>query len=144
MIIITRCSEIMGSGVATYGALGHVPPPSSFGNSVHSAAAASLTVKISKITKEKHVLNFHVSHQKRSKTHVNRLKQTWNPKEFLGRRAEEKFKLCPSRLISWRRHWSWACSFVSFDPPQMNDLLLWKPKTVGKYDQIQSKSPLKC
>ena len=31
--------------VATYGALGHVP--SSFGNFVHSAAAASLTVKIS-------------------------------------------------------------------------------------------------
>ena len=28
------------SGVATYGALGHVPP-SSFGNSVHSAAVAS-------------------------------------------------------------------------------------------------------
>jgi|SRR6218665_3033328 len=56
-----RHSEILGSSkefpfppnsapglrhcVATYGALGHVP--SSFGNFVHSAAAASLTVKIS-------------------------------------------------------------------------------------------------
>jgi len=41
------------SGVATYGAFGHVPH-SRFGNSVHSAAAASLTVKISKIKEEKH------------------------------------------------------------------------------------------
>jgi len=28
--------------------------------------------------------------------------------------------------------------------PQVNDLLLWKPKTVGKYNQIQYKIPLKC
>ena len=35
--------------------------PSSFGNSVHSATAASLTVKISKITKEGHVIYFHLS-----------------------------------------------------------------------------------
>ena len=54
---------VAASGVATYGTLGHVPP-SSFRNSVHSAAAASLTVKISKITKEKHVLNYHLSRQK--------------------------------------------------------------------------------
>jgi len=50
------------SGVATYGALGHVPS-SSFGNYVHSAAAASLTVNISKITKEDNVMHFRLSHQ---------------------------------------------------------------------------------
>ena len=57
------------SGVATYGELGHVPS-SSFGNSVHSAAAASLTVKISKITKEEHVglIYFRLSRQKHAKT----------------------------------------------------------------------------
>src|SRR6218665_2569828 len=58
-------------GVVTYGALGHVTP-SSFGNSVHYAAVASLTVKISKITKEIHVLNFHLSRQKQAKIHVNK------------------------------------------------------------------------
>ena len=47
-------------------------------NSVHSAAAAILTVKISKLTKEKHVLHFHLSCQKHAKTHVNRLKQSRN------------------------------------------------------------------
>src|SRR6218665_1157531 len=45
-------------------------------NSVHSAAAAILTVKISKLTKEKPVLHFHLSCQKHAKTHVNRLKQS--------------------------------------------------------------------
>jgi len=59
--------------------------PSRFGNSVHSAAAASLIVKISKITEEKHVLNFHLSRQKHANTHVNRLKQSRNPKEIPGR-----------------------------------------------------------
>src|SRR6218665_2382674 len=46
--------------------------PSSFVNSIHSAAdASSLTAKISKITKEKHVLNFRLSRQKHTKTHAN-------------------------------------------------------------------------
>src|SRR6218665_459831 len=45
--------------------------PSSFGNSLHSAAAASLTVNILKITKEKHVLHFRLSRLKHAKTHVN-------------------------------------------------------------------------
>src|SRR6218665_3663006 len=68
-------------------------PPSSFGNSVHSAAAASLTVKISKITKERH-----------AKTQVNRLKQSRNPKEIPGRGGEDKILAMPPHLISWRRH----------------------------------------
>src|SRR6218665_1203168 len=67
-------------------------PPSSFGNSVHSAAGASLPVKISKITKEKHVLNFHISRQKHAETHVNRLKQSW--KQNKSRTEEERKNLC--------------------------------------------------
>ena len=78
--------------------------PSSLGNSVHSAAAASLTVKISKITKEKHVLNCHLSRQKRAQTQENRLKQSWKPKEILGRGGEEKIYAVPPHLIPWRRH----------------------------------------
>ena len=64
------------SGVASYGAFGYVPHSSV----VHSAAAVSLPVKISKIrsTKEKHVLQFRPSRQKHAKTHVNRLKQYQN------------------------------------------------------------------
>ena len=56
-----------GSGVASYGAkLGHWARASSnFGNSMHSAAIASLTVKILKITKEKHVLHFRLSPETR-------------------------------------------------------------------------------
>src|SRR6218665_2925059 len=77
------------SGVATYGELGYTAP-SNFGNSVHSAAAAGLTVKICKITKEKHVLHFYSSPQKQAKTHVNRLKQSCNTKEIPGRDGEEK------------------------------------------------------
>src|SRR6218665_852956 len=74
--------------------------PSSFGNSVHSAAAAILTAKISKITKEKHVLNFHLSRQKHAKTHVNRLNCQKKP-----RAGEERKHLCfPPHLISCRRH----------------------------------------
>ena len=41
---------------------------------MHSAAAASLTVKNFKITKERHVLHFCLSRQKQAKTHVNRSK----------------------------------------------------------------------
>src|SRR6218665_3249341 len=44
-----------------------ISAPSSFGNSVPSTAAISLTVKISKITKEKHILYFHLSHQNHAK-----------------------------------------------------------------------------
>src|SRR6218665_1540731 len=68
-------------------------PPSSFENFVHSADVASLTVKISKITEEIHVLNFHLSRQKEA--HVNRLKQSWNQKEILGRGGEEKIYAVP-------------------------------------------------
>jgi len=69
--------------------------PSSFGNSVHTAAAANLTVKISKINKEKHVLNFHLSRQKHGNSHVNRLKQPLNQKEIPGRGERKKFMRCP-------------------------------------------------
>src|SRR6218665_3779881 len=82
-------------------------PPSSFGNSVHSATAASLTVNISKITKEKHVLHFRLSRQKHAKTHVNRLKIIVSELEIFraGGRGDEKFMMCPlTHLISWRRH----------------------------------------
>ena len=73
---------LLTSGVATYGALGHVPP-SSFGNSVYSAAAASLTVRNLKITKEEHVFQFRISSQKHTKT-------VSEPK----RKEDEKFMLC--------------------------------------------------
>ena len=73
---------------------GTCPPPSSVGNSVHYAAAASLIVKISKITKEKQVLKFHLSRQKHAKPHVYILKQSWNPIEIPGRGREEKCMLC--------------------------------------------------
>ena len=59
--------------------------PSSFENFVHTVAAANLTVKILKINKEKHVLNFHLSRQKHANTHVNRLKQPLNQKEIPGK-----------------------------------------------------------
>ena len=90
-----------GSGVASYGGTG-ARAPSNLGNSVHSASAASLTIRISKITKEKHVVQFRLSRQKHAKTHVNRLKQSQkNPWE--GRRG--KIQVVPLHLISWRRHW---------------------------------------
>jgi len=60
-----------------------------FGNSVHSADANSLPVKISKITKEKHVLHFRLSRQKHVITHVNRLKKSRN---YTKSRAEEERK----------------------------------------------------
>jgi len=41
--------------------------PSSLENSMHSAVSASLTAKISKITKEKHVLHFCLSQKKHAK-----------------------------------------------------------------------------
>jgi len=63
---------------------------------VHSAAVASLTVNISKITKEIHVLNFHLSRQTQAKTHVNRFKQSWNPKEIPGRGGEKNHTVPPS------------------------------------------------
>ena|SRR6218665_2532438 len=79
--------------------------PSNFGNSMHTTAAANLTVQILKINKEKHVLNFHLSRQKHSNTHVNRLKQPLNQKEIPGRGGEERVHAVPPHLISWRRHW---------------------------------------
>jgi len=86
---------------------GTCPPSSIFASSVHSAAAASLTVKISKITK-KQVLHFRLSRQKHVKTHVNRLKQSRNPKKIPeGRRG--KIHVVSPHLISWRRH----CIYVS-------------------------------
>ena len=65
---------------------------------MYSAAAASLTVKISKITKEKHVLDFRLSRQKYAKTHVNRLKHSRNPKDILSR-GGEKIHVVLSQLI---------------------------------------------
>src|SRR6218665_315015 len=69
--------------------------PSNFGNSMHTTAAANLTVQILKINKEKHVLNFHLSRQKHANTHVNRLKQPLNQKEIPGRGGEEKVHAVP-------------------------------------------------
>ena len=56
------------SGVASYGALGHVPS--------QDLEKINLTVNISKITKGKHVLHFRLSDQKHAKTHINRLRQS--------------------------------------------------------------------
>ena len=72
--------------------------PSSLGNYVHSAASVSLTVKISKITKEKHVglglLHFRQYRQKHAKTHVSRLKQSLNP-------GKERKNSCCAPVISF-------------------------------------------
>jgi len=65
------------SGVTSYGALGHVFP-------LKLWKKINLTVKLSKIFKEKHVLYCHLSRQKHAKTHVNRLKQSRNQKEIPG------------------------------------------------------------
>ena len=83
------------SGVASYGALEHVLP--------RVLENIDLTVKISKITKEKQVLHFRLARQKHDKTHVNRLKQSRNQKKS---RAEEERKnlCCAPHFISWRRH----------------------------------------
>src|SRR6218665_446468 len=85
--------ELAPSGIATYGALGHMPP-SSFGNSVYSAAAASLAVKTLKIAKEKHVLHFCISPQKHAKIVMERNR---NP----GQGRSGKTCCAPSPLISW-------------------------------------------
>src|SRR6218665_3184317 len=87
-------------------AIGHwgTCPSSSFGSSVHSTAVVSLAVKISKITKEKHVLHFRLFLQKHGTTDKNRLKQYLNPKETPGKEGDGKFILCSPHLISWRRH----------------------------------------
>src|SRR6218665_493378 len=62
-------------------------------NSAHPLAAASSTVSISKITKEKHVLNFRISRQKHAKTHVKTVSKL---RKIPGRGEEETFMLCPS------------------------------------------------
>ena len=55
----------------------------------------SLTVQISKIAKEKHVLHFHLFRQKHAKTHVSRLKQSRTSKRNPGKKRREKILLCP-------------------------------------------------
>ena len=80
------------SGVASYEALGHVPPRVLEILCILQLAA-SLTANISKITKEKHVLHFRLSCQKHAKTQVNRLKQS--PNYNKSRAGEEKFLLYP-------------------------------------------------
>src|SRR6218665_1512190 len=42
-----------------------------------------------------HVLNVNLSRHKQAKTHVNRLKQSWNVKEILDRGGEEKIHAAP-------------------------------------------------
>src|SRR6218665_81515 len=78
------------SGVVTYGALGHVPPHVL--QTVYFAAAASLIVKISKITKEEHVIHFRISPQKHAETV---LEPNINPGQ--GRRG----KICRAPLTSF-------------------------------------------
>ena len=50
-----------------------------------------------------------------------------------------------SRAAPWTHFssWSWAYlgSVYGFNPRPLNSLLLWKPKNVPKYDQIQLNSP---
>src|SRR6218665_3033936 len=74
------------SGVASYGALEHVLP--------RVLENIDLTVKISKITKEKQVLHFRLARQKHDKTHVNRLKQSRNQK-YPGQRRKGKIYVVP-------------------------------------------------
>src|SRR6218665_1347775 len=79
-------------------------PTSSFGNCVHSAAAASLTVKISKITKEKHVLQFRLSHKRHAKTRIKQIKTVSELEKNPGQWRREKIHVVPPHLISWRCH----------------------------------------
>ena len=67
---------------------------SNFRNSAHSAAAARLAVKMSKITNEKHVLLFCLSCQTHTKIHVNRLKQSRNPTKISGHERRGKNLFC--------------------------------------------------
>ena len=76
-LIINHKLIILSSGVASYGAVGTCSP-SSLGNSVHSAAAVSLTMTKFKITTEKHFLYFRLFRQKHAKTRINGLKQSRN------------------------------------------------------------------
>jgi len=68
---------------------------SSFENSVYSAAAASLTVRI---LKNKNVYYIFVYFPR------NMLKQSRNPKEMPGWEEEENLCCAPPHLTSWRRH----------------------------------------
>ena len=69
----TGCDKVgLSSNVASYGALIGTRTPLKFWETIN------LTAKISKITKEKHVLHFRLSRQKHAKTHVDRLKQSRN------------------------------------------------------------------
>jgi len=74
--------------------------PWSFWKSVHSAAVSSLTVKISKIAKEEHILHFRLSLQKYAKTHVNRVKQSWNQKQSRARKDRKTSSCAPLTSFS--------------------------------------------
>src|SRR6218665_2302205 len=68
-------------------------PP--FSSSVTYFMDGPLTIKIPKITKEKHVFNFRLSRQKHSKTHVNRLKQPWIQKKSSAGKEREQILAVP-------------------------------------------------
>src|SRR6218665_3526947 len=85
---IDLSSFITVNGVASYGALGHVPFLE-FWKFCPFCSCCQLNCKILKITKEKYVLHFRLFHQQHVKTQVNRLKQSRNPNENPG--GEEKF-----------------------------------------------------
>ena len=78
--------EVGSSDVASNVALGHVPP--------QVLKKINLTVKISKISKEKHVLHFRLFRQKHAKTHVNRLKYPQNLKNP-GQKKRRKILVMP-------------------------------------------------
>ena len=71
-----------------------ISAPSSFGNSVPSTAAISLTVKISKITKEKHILYFHLSHQNHAKNPRKQIRTVYELKSP-GQRRRRKIHVLP-------------------------------------------------
>ena len=70
-ILYPNAKMVETSFVASYGALGHMPP-------IEFWKTINLTAKISKITREKHVLHFRLSCHKNAKTRINRLKQSRN------------------------------------------------------------------
>src|SRR6218665_2678236 len=84
----------ISSGVATYGALGHVPPLE-FCKFCAFCSCCQLKCKDFENYQRKHVLNFHLSRQKHAKTHVNRLKRSCNPRDIPGRGGEETIHAVP-------------------------------------------------
>src|SRR6218665_3895576 len=87
-------------------------------NSMHSAAAASLIVKISKITKKKHVLYFRLSRQKHSS------KQT---------KTVSELELCADVIVSAAARRSISVGGGGGPPIQKNRRrrrgAAWEPKT---------------